>query len=277
MPTFLNVTPEDLKFLLAEGFGTEQTKSEYEAVRYKGYCTVILYKSGKAVVSGKDEQTQKLCAKLMEKGCEMVDRITFVPQEGWMIGSDESLKGDTFGGLVVAAVRADDAGRNVLRLIGVEDSKKLDDTGIAEMASQIKSKVKYSVKSVDPSEYNKHSQTELMNQLHKAVATDLGSGVHVVDKYPGCNVGDIRETKAESKYLEVAAASILARDEGLKQFEKLSKEIGMNLPMGSTHVAEALNHLMMSKKDPSLFVKMHFKNVQAALEIEKGIEKEQKE
>lgn len=265
MPTFLNVTPEDLKFLLKEGFGTDSVKSPYEAARFVGPCTVILYKSGKAVVSGKDKIIEQVCGRLIEEGCEMVDKISFVPEEGWMIGSDESLKGDTFGGLVVAGVKADDRGRNALRLIGVEDSKKLTDDNILDMADRIKEKVKYSVKVVEPSEYNNHSQTALMNQLHLAVKQDLGSGTHAVDKYPGCTVGDIKVTKGESKYLEIAAASILARAEGLKQFDRLSDQMGMVLPKGSTHVAEALAALKSSGKDPRQFVKLHFKNVQAAL------------
>jgi len=262
MNTFLNVTGEDLKFLLKEGYGTSAVKSEYEAIRYTGPGTVILYKSGKAVVSGKDDVVRAISEKLIALGCEMVDKITFVPQSGIMIGSDESLKGDTFGGLVVAGVKSNDEGRNALRLIGVEDSKKLNDIDIALMAEQIKKKVQYNVQSVNPSEYNMHTLTALMNQMHKTVATELGRGVHVVDKYPGCTVGDIKETKAESKYIEVAAASILARDGALKQLAQLSKDAGFNLPKGSTHVAEALQKLKDSGKDPIKFVKMHFRNVQ---------------
>jgi len=268
MNTFLNVTGEDLKFLLKQGYGTSAVKSSYEAVRYTGPGTVILYTSGKAVVSGRDDVVRAVSEKLIALGCEMVDKITFVPQSGIMIGSDESLKGDSFGGLVVAAVKADDEGRNALRLIGVEDSKKVKDSDIAAMAEQIKKKVQYSVQSVEPSEYNMHTLTALLNQLHKTVASDLGKGVHVVDKYPGCTVGDIKETQAESKYIEVAAASILARDGALKQLAQLSREIGFNLPKGSTHVAEALAKLKESGKDPIKFVKMHFKNVQEVFKPE---------
>ena len=66
-------------------------------------------------------------------------------------------------------------------------------------------------------------------------------------------------------YIEVAAASILARDAAVRQIERLSNEIGFTIPLGSTHVADALFQLKVSGKPPERFVKMHFKNVREAL------------
>jgi len=181
---------------------------------------------------------------------------------GTVVGSDEALKGDTFGGLVVASVKLNDKTRESLMLLGVQDSKKISDEKIHDYAKEIMRIADYCVKELMPEEYNKFKLTPLLNRLH-AECGKLGR-VHIVDEYPGCNVGR-HETKAESKYVEVAAASIIARSVGLKQLGRLSKKLGYEVPKGSTHVKEALEFLKKSGKDPKKFVKMHFKNVQKVL------------
>jgi ribonuclease HIII len=84
---------------------------------------------------------------------------------------------------------------------------------------------------------------------------------HVVDKYPGCKTGDVITEKAESKYIEVAAASIVARYFAIMQIEDLSRKAGFLLPFGSTHVDSALSKLKNSDLDPNEFVKFKFSNV----------------
>ncbi|HLP79446.1 MAG TPA: hypothetical protein VK158_02330 [Acidobacteriota bacterium] len=203
----------------------------------------------------------------------------------YYIGSDECLKGDTFGGIIVAAVLVDEELRAKLRAIGVDDSKKIADKKIPVLAKMIRDLCKYTfVRELLPEEYNEFTQTQLLNQLHAECARTLkarhlageekeldsddedklASYTHIVDQYPGCKVGDIAKPHAEAEFVEVAAASILAREAGLKQFDMLSKLAGFTLPMGSTHVAEALTRLKYSKKDPRKFVKLHFRNVQEA-------------
>ena len=178
------------------------------------------------------------------------------------IGCDESLKGDTFGGLVVAAVKCNDEQRGRLAMLGVRDCKKLSDGRVKELAPEIKKVAKYSIQSVLPQEYNKYKLTDLMNKLFKKASSDLRPADEIiVDKFPGCIVGSICEPKADSKYTEVAAASILARDSALKQIEKLSEKFGHKIPLGSTHVKGALEILKKSRKSPKKFVKLHFKNV----------------
>ena len=188
-----------------------------------------------------------------------------VKETGIIIGSDESLKGDTFGGVVVAAVKADDEMRERLRGFGVTDSKKIMDKKILLMAREIKKMVECEVRSIFPEEYNKKKITVWLNKLHKECYDYLKPGKHVVDKYPGCNVGDVREEKAESKYIEVAAASILARAAALEQMDSLSERAGFRLPKGSTHVKHALQELKARGLDFKKFVKLDFKNVKEFL------------
>lgn len=186
------------------------------------------------------------------------------------IGSDETLKGDTFGGIVVAAVYASD---NVLMQYHVRDSKLIADHHIEQIAQQIKSNCVYSLCILTPKEYNDSiasgvNVTQLLNKLHTRVADEirhkinLPTGtIHIVDHYPGCSVGTKSETKAESHYPAVAAASILARQAALNQMDALSKQAGFIVPKGSTHVLWALERLKKENQQLEYFVKTSFKNV----------------
>ncbi|NQV91056.1 DUF3378 domain-containing protein [Candidatus Woesearchaeota archaeon] len=261
MTVFTKVKPEDMQKLKDLGFTASEPKSTYEVIRYKkGNVSATLYTSGKLFFQGKEKDVEKITDKI-DFGKEQ-EKIHFRKEEGWIIGSDESLKGDTFGGITIAAVKADAKLRKKLEELGVADSKKLSDKEVQRLAEEIKRLVPCEVTSLLPEEYNTYKGvTMLLNKYHQQLAKNLQGGTHVVDEYPGCTVGNIRETKAESKYLEVAAASILARAAALSQLSFLSTKAGFELPKGSTHVKEALERMKKEKQDFSKFVKLHFKNV----------------
>ncbi|MFT4312430.1 MAG: ribonuclease HIII [Candidatus Woesearchaeota archaeon] len=186
------------------------------------------------------------------------------------IGSDESLKGDTFGGIVVAGVYVEKAQEQALLDLGIRDSKKISDKKVRLLAKQIKDICPHAICSIYPKEYNQKSLTPLLNALHaqvyETICKQIGyQPLHIVDKFPGCTVGTIQEFRAESLFISVGAASILAREQALVQLEELSKRAGFLLPKGSTHVQDALKQLKEKKLVANEFVKMHFKNVQQAL------------
>ena len=264
MVVFEQVKKEDVEKLLKHGFIKEPNKTIYEELRLKkANVTAVLYTSGKLVLQGKKEAVES-AEKLIsaKKMGEKVKTKNYVKESGWVIGTDESLKGDTFGGLTVAGVKADDELREKLKEIGVADSKTLSDHEILPLAVKIRKIASCVVYNILPEEYNKKGKiTLLLNEYHRKCFEDLKPGKHVVDLYPGCTVGDIQETKAESKYVEVAAASILARAEALQQLSYLSKEAGFNLPKGSTHVQLALFELKQRKLDFKKFTKIDFANV----------------
>ncbi len=271
MTVFLNIKKGDKAFLIEKlKLGLDEVKTKYETFRLRNRDIVmVLFKSGKLVLQGKDENVMYYSKLLKSSGFIEQKKTKFVKQEGIFIGSDEALKGDTFGGIVVVGVRANNLERENLRLFGVMDSKKIKDKDIGAYSDEIRKLVKVSVKSLPPNRYNdyKFGLTKLMNKLHREVHADLkqsskfGRAKWVVDKYPGCNVGEIAVTKAESKYVEVAAASIVARDFALQQLAKLSAKLGITVPKGSSHVTDALEFLKKSKRDPKQFVKMNWGNV----------------
>lgn len=267
MTVFIKVKKSDKAFLIEKlKLGLDDVKTKYELFRLRNRSIVmVLFNSGKLVLQGKDENIMYYSKLLKSFGYEEQKKIEFVKQEGVYIGSDEALKGDTFGGIVVVGVRADNIQRESLKLLGVMDSKKIKDDKIGAYSDEIRKIVRVSVKSLLPNRYNdyKFGLTKLMNKLHKEVFFHLkvGGAKWVVDKYPGCNVGQIAVVKAESKYVEVAAASIIARDFALQQLAKLSAKLGITVPKGSSHVQSALEFLKKSKRDPKQFVKMNWSNV----------------
>lgn len=265
MVVFENVKKEVVPILKKSGYSVEEPLNIYEEARLrKGKVMLVLYTSGKLLLQGPETEVRKVAAELRKlKIGEALAEEKFRSEGGWIIGSDESLKGDTFGGLTVAAVKADDKIRKQLTELGVKDSKLLDDKEIVVLAERIKKITACEIRSILPEEYNMKfgTVTKLLNELHGSCGADLAPGKHIVDKYPGCGVGNLMTEKAESKYVEVAAASILARDAALKQLMVLSKMAGFTIPKGSTHVKLALLELRERKLDFFKFVKMDFRNV----------------
>lgn len=269
MTLFTSVKKEDTAKLQRQGFAAETPQTAYEEARLKkGAVTLVLYTSGKLLVQGPPEEVKKNAEQLekLKIGFKVREQ-QFRQESGWIIGSDESLKGDTFGGIVVAAVKANDEIRDKLQSLGVADSKTLSDAEIRPLAEKIKHIAGCEIRSLLPEEYNQHKGkiTELLNKLHQEGARDLQGGKHIVDKYPGCTAGDVQEEKAESKYIEVAAASIVARAAALQQLDYLSVQAGFPIPKGSTHIKEALMELKKKGLDFCKFVKMEFRNVREFL------------
>lgn len=261
---------EKLKVLEDKGFEFVETKSPYEVARMKGPGTVILYNTGKLNIQGKShivEEVRKILGVSAPKKKTPSQGSLLKTTAEIIIGSDETLKGDTFGGLVVVAFRANKLEREKLQKLGVGDSKTFEDGKILEKAKKLREEFpdNFIVEEIEPLEYNSliksQNSTSILNKMHRDAAKKLRvpGSIHVVDLYPGCTVGDIMETKAESNYLEVAAASIIAREVGLKQFWRLSEKVGINLPLGSTHVESALKQL--KGRNLREYAKTNFRNV----------------
>lgn len=271
MVTFQEVNNSKVKKLKKYGFKAVPTKADYELERYSGACSVTLYKSGKLLLQGNDEDVKATEKIIKFIGIDSKEKVRFT---GKAVGSDETLKGDTFGGIVVCGFYADDKIRKQLINMGIKDSKDLNNADITRLAKELIEKFpdNYHVEELLPVAYNKLTKTQnitkILDKLHKKVFSKCRKGrkdvIHIVDKYPGCSVGDIMETKAESKYFEVAAASIIGRYHGVKQIMTLGHEAGMFIPLGSSNVESALIQLQKKKLKPEQYVKLHFKNVKAA-------------
>lgn len=171
------------------------------------------------------------------------------------IGSDETGTGDYLGPIVVTAayVKKDDI--SFLENLGVKDSKKMNDEYILKIAPEIIKKIPYSSIVLKNEDYNKkHSETMNINKmkaiLHNKVLLELTKKYEydyvVVDEFakpytyyrylnevPNVQRNITFITHAEDTCMSVACGAIISRYILLKEFEKLSKELGINIPKGA--------------------------------------------
>ena len=204
------------------------------------------------------------------------------------IGSDEVGNGSYFGGIVTASVLVRDQDDvDFLLELGVRDSKKISDKKIRAMAPEIKDRLEYTISEAIPAQYNQAISSglhikEIMAILHndaigKVSATNpdyvLIDEFASASKYKGYLEASNKtiaysdrlrfEKKAESKYLAVAAASILARDAFLTQIDTMSDFLHMPIKQGVTaKVKEQIAQLMRMEIDLTQYAKVDFKTTE---------------
>lgn len=204
------------------------------------------------------------------------------------IGSDEVGNGSYFGGIVTASVFVhDQADVDFLLELGVHDSKKISDKKIREMAPQIKDRLEYAISEAIPAQYNQAIASglhikEIMAILHNdaigkvsvenpdyvlidefASASKYSDYLEASNKKVAYSDRLRFEKKAESKYLAVAAASILARDAFLTQIDTMSDFLHMPIKQGVTaKVKEQIAQLMRMEIDLTQYAKVDFKTTE---------------
>ena len=206
-------------------------------------------------------------------------------------GVDEAGKGDYFGYLVVAGVIIDAASEKTLKELGVKDSKKLSDSSVSKLSTQIRKICKHDIVRISPEKYNTlQKKFKNLNKLlawgHAQVIENLlqknNVGYVITDKFgdekylndalkeKGKKINIIQKIRAEED-MAVAAASILARAEFLRTLKMLSMEVAYSLPKGATHVEETARELV-KKYDESVLnfvAKKHFKTTKRVLDVKK--------
>ena len=204
------------------------------------------------------------------------------------IGTDEAGKGDYFGYLVVAGVmlRSNDE-QELLLQAGVADSKRLSDGRVNQLADLITASCLHEIVMISPAKYNElyrkfanlnrllawaHGRV-IENLLAKhpcdlAIIDQFGSEQVVLDALQrrGRRIEIQQRPRAEAD-VAVAAASILARSVFVKTLERLSKQVGMTLPKGATHIIEPGKKLVAAKGPRILesVAKLHFRSTDQIL------------
>ncbi len=261
---------------LTKASAAELPAGPYEAWRARWrQATAILYESGKLVISGPAPAFEDLRA-IVESVPGVALRTknpakpnpspppgTSVPEQEPHIGTDEAGKGDFFGPLVTAGVYVDARSAEILRVLGVRDSKTIQDRALRALAGQIRqvSAARAAITVVAPRRYNelyKHMRSEgknlntLLAWTHTRVIEDLmKAGVRpkfiLSDQFGDkryieqrllvetrqSGIPLIQMPRAEAD-VAVAAASILARDAFLGWLERASKAVGVKLPKGAS-------------------------------------------
>lgn len=203
--------------------------------------------------------------------------------ESWIVGVDESGKGDFFGPLVVAAVAADAAGRARLVAEGVRDGKTLSLSRLAALDELIRESFPVVYVVLMPEEYNRrHREVGNLNKLlargharaiqgmlerqpaRRAVSDKFGKAELILNELAALKVKVALEQLTHGEAVpEVAAASIAARARFVREMHQLEQEIGMELPRGAAPQVDQAGRDLVRRfgiETLSRVAKLHFKN-----------------
>ena len=224
-----------------------------------------------------------------DKKKDKLDKTSFVNPRIYnssSIGSDEVGTGDYFGPIVVTAAYVTKDNINFLEEIGVKDSKKLTDSQILQIVPKFIKKIEYESIILSNKEYNKfYTNDTNMNKikaiLHNKVLYKLSNRIPnyeyiIVDEFakPYVYYNYLKDssnvvrnitffTKGEDKHLSVACASLISRFIFINEFNKLSKNIGFELPKGASTAVDLAGTKIIEKfgKDKlKEIAKLNFKN-----------------
>lgn len=243
-------------------------------------CRITAYQSGKLLIQGNHIESILHYFQVKQEQPEPVQGI--YPQAG----SDEVGTGDYFGPVVVCAciVQAQDV--EFLTKLGVNDSKVINDERILKIAPELIQRLPYSLLILDNTKYNQIQPTNNMVaikvKLHNQAYAHLRRKANglpefcVVDQFVAKNSyyrylqgqpevihGLHFETKAEHKYLAVAASSVIARYAFLKKIEEMNQQYGMTFEKGASHIVDQCGVNFVKKYGEQRLnevAKVHFKN-----------------
>lgn len=268
----------------------EEVEVPYARFAFKGpKVNVTAYTSGKVVVAGKE--TEDFVQNVIEAQVTGMAKLGYdnVHHPDWFephAGLDESGKGDLFGPVVAATVIAEKPAIDAWRAAGVRDSKSIEDSQILKLDELIQNTpgVITEVRFMEMPEYNRvmarpyASLNRLLAQHHAdALAAALKKKwvprglLDQFSKEPlvqrelkklGLERFKLEmRTKAEEDPV-VAAASVVARAEFVRQMRFLSREFGDKLLFGAGAQAKAQAAQMVEKfgaRSLGKFAKLHFR------------------
>ena len=213
-----------------------------------------------------------------------------------VIGSDETGTGDFFGPITVAACFVSRDKIELVRELGVKDSKQLTDVYMQQIAEDLKQVVPHCVLTLDNDKYNEiqkkgwsqgkikavlHNQAiqqvleQMQPELPEYILIDQFAERRIYYNHLKNEATIIRDkvlfsTKAENLHVSVATASILARVAFLEEMDRLSAKAGVTLPKGAgPKVDQIACQIIRKKGEPFLhsITKVHFANTQKALKL----------
>ena len=270
-----------------------------------GDTVITLYNSGKVVFQGQDADlasdfwvtTEKINSGNVNVKNSSTNKSSTKKKDNFVkpkiyytssIGSDEVGTGDFFGPIVVTSAYVPKNKIEFLEEIGVKDSKKLNDDQILKLVPKFIKEIEYESLIVSNEEYNNfYSSDNNMNKikaiLHNKVLSKLKNRINdyeyiIVDQFAEpyvyynylSNVPNVVKnitffTKGEDKHLSVACASLISRFIFIKEFNKLSDNLGIMLPKGAGPLVDevAINIVKKYGFDKlKEIAKLNFKNVE---------------
>jgi len=269
--------------------------AEKDGVTITGYKSQKTYR--KITFQGENELEE---AKLWDENVTSTDtpKKEEPVKKGWVdyddqIGSDEVGVGDFLLPMVVVAAYVQKKDIQRLRELGVNDSKKLSDEKIKEIAKQLITFIEYSKLTLSNEKFNEMmAKNENLNSLkakmHNRALHNLvikhpeTVGIYVDEfcskelfyKYLNDEgepqVKDISfRTKGESLFPCVAAASIIARYSFLLEVEKLNEKFKMDFPFGTNETVKKFARKFIAKYGLEEFSKIAKKSFKTYEEVTK--------
>ncbi len=250
-------------------------------------CTITAYKTGKVLFQGKKADEEAAVWSNTKPHKKEIKEDYYLES----IGSDEVGTGDYFGPVVIVSTYLDDKNISEIKKFHIDDSKKLTDDYIINIAPKLFKILPYSLLIVHNEKYNELMSQKEMNLnkmkavLHKQAITNLLDKIHkhphiIIDQF--CSIDNFNNyindsaftklvdfhTKAESKFASVACASIMARYIFLKEMAKLSKELNVTLVKGASDLVDKQGKILVKQFGPEILkkiAKLHFKNTDKIL------------
>ncbi|MDK4212949.1 ribonuclease HIII [Staphylococcus warneri] len=289
------LTTTEIQSLMSKiKFDTSQLPQGMKARAKHNNAVINIYNSGKVMFQGKNAEIvaqQLLPDKSSSTSTSSISKnatSSIKYNQYNCIGSDEAGSGDYFGPLTVCAAYVTKDHVKILKELGVDDSKKLTDAKIVELAEQLVTFIPHSLLTFDNVKYNERqragwSQVKMKAVLHNQAIANVVQKIDthaldyiVIDQFAERGVyqryalSDLPfpnktkfETKGESKSLAIAAASIISRYAFVKHMDQMSKSIKMDVPKGASNKVDLFAAKLIEKlgiEQLDAISKQHFKN-----------------
>ncbi|RQM85664.1 ribonuclease HIII [Staphylococcus xylosus] len=265
--------------------------------KYKN-TSISVYNSNKVMFQGKDAES--IASQLLpnvvpakkNSGKSSISQQTIQYNRYNCIGSDEAGSGDYFGPLTVCAAYVSKKNVQILKTLGVDDSKRLTDAKIVELAEQLVTFIPHSLLTMNNDKYNEKqkagwSQVKMKAVLHNEAIKNVTQKIDtealdyiVIDQFAESGVykryalSELPfssktkfETKGESKSIAIAAASIISRYAFVKHMDNLSRSAKMEVPKGASNKVDLTAAKLIERKGIAYLdsiSKKHFANRQKA-------------
>lgn len=264
---------------------------------------ITIYKSGKvmfqgngasreaALWTGSISSTTSIKSR-SAKGDTLPENFAYLS----VVGSDETGTGDYFGPITVAACYVPAQHVELVKELGVKDSKMLTDDLMRRIAPDLMNTLTHSVLVLKNEKYNEiqgrgWSQGKIKAMMHNQALKHVLKKMNpekpayiLIDQFAERGIyynhikmekEIIREnvlfsTKAEQLHVSVAAASIIARYAFLKEMDRLTEIAQTPIPKGaSAKVDEIAAKIYIKHGEEFLksITKWHFANTQKAIKL----------
>ncbi len=249
-------------------------------------CVITAYESGKVVFQGDGAEFHASSYQCAPKRMPVPSISITYP----LCGSDEVGTGDYFGPVCVCAAYVSEKDAEWLKSLGVQDSKAIKDDTILTIGPKLMERLVHSLLILDNETYNRihpdHNMVAIKCKLHNQAFVHLRHKLKALPKHIIIDQfvkkesyyrylrqeaevieGIHFETKAENKYMAVAAASVIARYAFLMRFEAMCQAYDFPFLKGaSAKVDQNIVDFVQRYGQASLtkVAKLHFANTKKA-------------